>query len=88
MKDHRTEYLRQQHRGRREIGLTLCDMIERDRHRHPALIIRQTHTTRWRAGICSICGEYSSFVSQEHAHRHGFKDADEMAKSGVVKWTE
>ena len=48
----------------------------------------QKHVTRWRAGTCTICGEWSTYISQDHAHRHGYKNADEMAHAGVMHWTE
>ena len=39
--------------------------------------------------ICdTICGEWSTYISQDHAHRHGYKNADEMARAGVMHWTE
>lgn len=88
MKKHQSEYLKQQRCGRKEIGQSICAIIEQDNHRHPAVVPRQVKPTRWRAGICKICGQWSTFVSNDHAQSHGFKDANEMVKAGVMKWTE
>ena len=41
--------------------------------------------SRWNSGICSLCGKWVEMITQEHAREHGFKDADEMARAGVVK---
>lgn len=86
--DRRLEYLHRTHRGRKEISRTLCAVYEGRDHAKPPIVLKQTHLTRWRAGVCKLCGEWSTYISQEHAHRHGFKDADEMAKAGVMDWTE
>lgn len=86
--DRRLEYLHRMHRGRKEISLTLCAAYEGRDHAKPPIVLKQTHLTRWRSGTCRLCGEWSTYISQEHAHRHGFKDADEMAKAGVMDWTE
>lgn len=37
--------------------------------------------SRWNSGICSLCGKWCEMITQEH----GFKNADEMAKAGVIK---
>jgi len=34
---------------------------------------------------CSLCGKWVEMITQEHAKEHGFKNADEMAKAGVIK---
>lgn len=41
--------------------------------------------SRWDSGVCSICGQWIECITQEHAKEHGYKNADEMAKAGVVK---
>ena len=63
-------------------------IIEREAHRGKPVILHQKKPSRWRAGICSICGEYMTYISQNHAHKHGFANADEMVKAGVMKWAE
>ena len=65
-----------------------CNRIEGDQAKPSPLanITMKTKTpTRWHRGVCSICGEWCEMITNEHAHRHGFKDADEMARAGVVK---
>ncbi|WP_197020740.1 hypothetical protein [Selenomonas sp. AE3005] len=46
---------------------------------------RKKSPSRWSSGICSICGVWVNMNTQEHAEGHGFKNADKMAKAGVVK---
>ena len=46
---------------------------------------RKKSPSRWSSGICSICGVWVNMITQEHAGAHGFKNADEMAKAGIVK---
>jgi len=41
--------------------------------------------SRWNSGVCSICGKWVECITQEHAKSHGYKNADEMARDGVVK---
>lgn len=41
--------------------------------------------SRWNSGICSLCGKWVEMITQEHAKEYGFKNADEMARAGVVK---
>jgi len=41
--------------------------------------------SRWNSGICSLCGKWVEMITQEYAKEHGFKNADEMARAGVVK---
>ena len=73
---------------RRRVLYHKADHIEREAHRGKPVILHQKKPSRWRAGICSICGEYMTYISQDHAHRHGFDSADEMAKAGVMRWAE
>ena len=73
---------------RQQVLYQKADQIERQNHRGKPFIIHQKKPSRWRAGICSICGEYMTYISQDHAHRHGFDSADEMAKAGVMRWAE
>lgn len=40
--------------------------------------------TKYTSGICNICGEWCDMITEEHARKHGFKNADDMAKAGVV----
>ena len=47
--------------------------------------IKKKSLFRWSSGICSICGVWVNMITQEHAEAHGFKNADEMAKAGIVK---
>ena len=77
------------------IGMTLQDMVKqlnqtRIKHRMAMNGRGYSNDTanRWRAGICSICGEYMTYISEDHAHKHGFANADEMAKAGVMRWAE
>lgn len=65
-----------------------CAVYEGQDHEKPPITVKQKAVTRWRAGTCRLCGEWSTYISQEHARRHGFRDADEMAKAGVMDWTE
>ena len=41
--------------------------------------------SRWNSGVCSICGKWVECITQAHAKEHGYKNADEMARAGVVK---
>ena len=41
--------------------------------------------SRWNSGVCSICGKWVECITQEHAKEHGYRNADEMARAGVVK---
>lgn len=70
----------------RRIAATVCEMIERDQKNKnkPPIVLSVKKRSRWQSGICKICGEYFDCITQEHAHRHGFKNADEMAQSDVV----
>ena len=75
-------------RGIRRCHNESCERIERGSGKPSPLanITMKTKTpTRWHRGVCSICGEWCEMITHEHAHRHGFKDADEMAREGVVK---
>lgn len=74
--------------GRAQIGQTLAGAIETDNR--PKKIIRFSvkYHTRWQAGICKICGQPFSMITQEHAHSHGFANADAMAKSGEIDWRD
>ena len=75
-------------KGIRQCHEVSCNKIE-SRPKKPealATITRKTKNhTRWTPGICSICGEWCEMITQKHAHGHGFKNADEMAKAGIVK---
>jgi hypothetical protein len=65
-----------------------CESKRRNYYDPPgyrAYAIRSKRPSRYRCGICNICGEWVEMITQEHAHRHGFKNADEMAQAGVVK---
>ena len=73
---------------RKHVAYGKAEQIERENHRKKPLVMRQKKPSRWRAGICSICGEYMTYISQDHAHKHGFDSADEMAKAGVMRWAE
>lgn len=75
-------------KGRKQIAYERAELIERENHRGKPVIIRQRLPSRWRAGVCKICGESFDYISQDHAHKHGFKDADAMSKAEVVGWTE
>ena len=74
---------------RKYVGLQKAEQIDRDdKHKKP-IVLKQKRATRWRGSVCSICGKYEpSYISNEHAHEHGFKNANEMAQAGVVKWLE
>lgn len=70
----------------RKIAATVCEMIERDRKNRgkQPILLPVKKRSRWQSGICKICGEYFDCITNEHARRHGFKNADEMAKSDAV----
>lgn len=70
----------------RKISIMQCEMIERDNYsrKKKPVVIASKKRSRWQSGICKICGEYFDCITQEHAHRHGFKNADEMAQSDAV----
>lgn len=84
----KAKYCAERHLDRRTIAGRKMDMIEREAARRPPMKWQQTHATRWRSGVCRICGEYCQCITNEHAERHGFKSADEMAKADVMDWTE
>lgn len=65
-------------------------MRKKEQEKHPPARYRfhQKKPSRWRAGICKICGVYFTFISQDHARSHGFKNADEMAASDKVSWDD
>lgn len=70
----------------RKISVMQCEMIERDncsRKKKP-VVIASKKRSRWQSGICKIFGEYFDCITQDHAHKHGFKNADEMAQSDAV----
>lgn len=89
---HVSEYTRKLHRDRRKICESECAIIEGEKKKQgrqsKGVRVKQRYPTRWRAGICTICGEFSLFVSNEHARRHGYKSGDEMARAGVIRWME
>ena len=68
-----------------------CEVAERDikeKDKPMAFIgitMKTKHPTRFTSGVCRICGEWVEMITQDHAHRHGFKNADEMAKQGVIR---
>lgn len=70
----------------RTITKAVCEMIEQDNRKEekPPILLPVKKRSRWQSGICKICGEYFDCITNEHAHRHGFKNADEMAKSDAV----
>lgn len=74
---------------RARIRKAIASMIDGDnRKRPPAKLPKQKWPTRWRAGVCRICGERFDFVAHAHAQRHGFKDAEEMVRADVITWIE
>lgn len=73
---------------RKTIGRQMVDYIEQDEARKPPIKLKRRDVTKWRAGVCRICGEYCQCITNEHAVSHGFQDADAMAKAGVMDWTE
>ena len=70
----------------RKISVMQCKMIERDNHlkEKKPVILAAKKRSGWQSGICKICGEYFDCITQDHAHKHGFKNADEMAQSDAV----
>lgn len=70
----------------RKISVMQCEMIERDNHlkEKKPVILAVKKRSRWQSGICKICGEYFGCITQDRAHKHGFKNADEMAQSDAV----
>ena len=71
---------------RKYIGLTKAEQI--DHKEKKPIVLKQKRPTRWRRCVCDICGKYEPYISQDHAHSHGFKNANEMAQAGVVKRLE
>ena len=59
------------------------EVIRKNKGKKP-VILPVKQRSRWQSGICKICGEYFDCITNEHAHRHGFPNADAMAKSDVV----
>lgn len=70
----------------KQITKATCEMIEEDNKRaaKQPILLPVKKRSRWQSGICKICGEYFDCITNEHAHRHGFKNADAMAKSNIV----
>lgn len=70
----------------RKISVMQCEMIERDNHlkEKKPVVLAVKKRSRRQSGICKICGEYFDCITQGHAHKHGFKNADEMAQSDAV----
>ena len=73
---------------RRHVSGIVCGEIENERKNWHSATPRQKCITRWRSGTCTLCGEWSTYISQDHAHRHGYQNADEMAHAGIMRWTE
>jgi hypothetical protein len=42
--------------------------------------------SRWKSGVCRICGMKLLCVTHSHAQTHGFKTAEEMIAAGKVKF--
>ena len=72
-------------KGIRQCHEVTCNKIESKPPSFSDITRKNGHHTRWMKGLCSICGEWCEMITQEHAHRHGFKNADEMARAGIVK---
>ena len=69
-----------------KISAMQCEMIERDNcsRKKKSVVIASKKRSRWQSGICKIGGEYFDCITQDHARKHGFKSADEMAQSDAV----
>ena len=67
---------------RRAVSRIVCGEIDNERRPHKATIPRQKKVTRWRAGTCRICGEWSSYISQDHAHRSPPPRVQERGRNG------
>lgn len=75
-----------------------CDAIERDiakQKRPPGYvpIARRVFrpnpiakANRWSPGICLICGEHFSLVTNYHAGTHGYESANALIADGKVKF--
>lgn len=72
--------------GRAAVGKTLAAAIDAINHEKKPIRFTVKYHTRWQAGICKICGQPFQMITQEHAHSHGFANADVMAKSDMVDW--
>ena len=73
---------------RAQIGQMLAGEIETsNRHKKPIRFSVKNHS-RWQSGICGICGRSFRMITQEHAHLHGFANADAMAKSNEIHWRD
>lgn len=57
-------------------------MIYGKKHVSPASRVRPY--TRWDACTCKICGEHMSYISREHARRHGFNHVADFIAGGNV----
>lgn len=66
---------------------TICNDIEKERQKAKSWSDLQNVKTdsRWRAGTCKICGEHYDYcLTNYHASKHGFKNAEEMIQAGAV----
>lgn len=76
-------------KNRRDIGLIVADMVERDNYnakkqKRASILPYSKKKSRWVPGYCKLCREVYSFITHEHAAKHGFTSPDEMAKSNIV----
>lgn len=78
-----------QHRERQRIAYQMNAIVDGQNNANLHRVIpKQKKATRWRAGVCRLCGEAFQLITHEHAARHGFESADAMARAGVVDWLE
>lgn len=48
---------------------------------------RPQKKSRWRSGVCKLCGEYFDCITFAHAELHGFKHPNDMAKNAdFIDW--
>ena len=46
----------------------------------------RTANSKWNSGICLVCGEAFNCISENHAKKCGFENANAMASSDKVRW--
>lgn len=77
------------HRIRRaEVAMEKFEQIDKanqNRDKRP-LSFKKKHYSRWSPGVCRECGKYFEMITQDHARKHGYQNADDMAKHGQIDW--
>ena len=59
----------------------------RETFRKAGVKTNRNKKSRWRSGICKLCGEYFHCITFAHAELHGFKHPNDMAKNAdFIDW--